>query len=510
MDTSSLEKLSKLRAQKAINLPENNFFKGILRPYQTIGTANLIFSKRTILGDDTGLGKTAMSIAAICILFDKQRCNKAFVVTTSSALLQWEEEIKKFTNNLSVKVIGSRKHKTYTTKQRVEALKDKADIYVCPYSLLAPGKKFRSEVYKTLGELIDKETILIFDEISAIKNPSAQRSKLAKLIANKAGRVWGLTATLIKNNILDVYGIYKVVNPKLFSTREEFGKDYLIEIPIPGKKYAKMIVGNKNLKHLRNKIDPFYLSRRKAQVAPELPKIISSNIKLEMSPLQQRLYKSVLDGTFERKDGRLVKRDEEGSMGVLAEIAYCQLIANTPATVGYQDKSAKASELIRMVDEDLFDSKIVIYSNFKKWVYMLSEKFSDLGIKHCRITGDDSSDERNEAVKLFTNDKDTRVIFLTKAGSEALNLQVADTLIFMDLPLSFGTYYQTIGRLQRIGSKSKVINLYHFIADGTVDERILKLLQGKFDVAKTVADVEENLFDAPPLTVKDYEEILGK
>jgi superfamily II DNA or RNA helicase len=101
-----------------------------------------------------------------------------------------------------------------------------------------------------------------------------------------------------------------------------------------------------------------------------------------------------------------------------------------------------------------------------------------------RVTGDEDSLQRDAAQRAFTQTDTTRIIFLTMAGSESLNLQEAAGMIFFDLPWSAGDYIQLIGRAIRIGSPMERMVAVHMISKGpqgqkTIDMHVSKTLDKK-------------------------------
>ncbi len=119
-----------------------------------------------------------------------------------------------------------------------------------------------------------------------------------------------------------------------------------------------------------------------------------------------------------------------------------------------------------------------------------------MGINHVKITGDCDDRERKRARISFQEDPDCKVIFITSAGSAALNLQSASVLIFYDTPWSYGDLVQTIGRAQRIGSLQEHILIIHMVNKGTIDEHVLKRVTSKKDLSDSIiGDTAEGALD---------------
>ena len=77
-------------------------------------------------------------------------------------------------------------------------------------------------------------------------------------------------------------------------------------------------------------------------------------------------------------------------------------------------------------------------------------------------------------------------LFITTAGSEALNLQAASVVLFYDTPWSYGDLVQTIGRAQRIGSIQEHILILHLVNKGTIDMRVMTRVTDKKELSDAV------------------------
>jgi SNF2 family DNA or RNA helicase len=136
---------------------------------------------------------------------------------------------------------------------------------------------------------------------------------------------------------------------------------------------------------------------------------------------------------------------------------------------------------------DFDGEKVIVFTRFRKLVDWAMPYFEKKGIKCVRVTGAESDDERDEAMARFQDaGSDVQVIWITTAGGEAINLQAAKAMIFYDTPWSAGDYLQILGRMIRIGSLHDRVYAIHLIADGTVDERVQKVLRKKMKLVEAI------------------------
>lgn len=511
-------KLLELRQSKTAEFKPNKYLKEStkLRYYQVIGSLHFMLLDRMVLGDSTGIGKTLQVIAAYSWLLQNDPTLKLLVVTPKSATLQWGEEFEKFTQGISYRIISNEylKETGYNArKKQYGAFKE--HVMILGYSSI------RSD-YEAIKEAIGPNYMMIMDEVVAVKNRKTQTHLACKMVSESAKRVYGLSATIIKNGLEEVYCIYNVVVPGLFGNVTKFKNDYcktqLLKLKIGGKdRFIPKIIGYKNLEQFKKLIDPYFLKRKKEDVASELPKLISKKIVLEMSSEQKQLYKKALSGIlYEEKtkqdyyevldslrlnpeDDKTKKKFDElkekydkfltpegKKRGKLAALTYCQMISNGPALINETGESSKEEEFLRLMTEELSAEKVILFTRFKKGLPNLEILCERNNIKYSKITGDENDLERQEARLKFQNDSTCNLIFITTAGSAALNLQAAGCLIFYDTPWSYGDLVQTIGRAQRIGSIKENILVIHLANRGTIDMKVLNKVSDKKELSDTV------------------------
>jgi SNF2 family DNA or RNA helicase len=156
--------------------------------------------------------------------------------------------------------------------------------------------------------------------------------------------------------------------------------------------------------------------------------------------------------------------------------------------------------MVDLVTEEFDGEKVIVYTRFASLVPRLQEILKTMGVKSVAITGQVKDTTRNparlKAQEAFQDaSSDVNVIFITDAGSEAINLQAASALIFYDAPWSWGNYVQILGRPIRIGSPHQHVIAVHLIAERprdnpkdrkSIDHYTLSLLQKKKDLVDKV------------------------
>lgn len=526
-----IEQLKKIRASKTLELNPTPMMRQEildlsgtpvpfrLRYYQAQGIFHLLLVKRMVLGDGTGLGKTIQFLGFLAYVWEKEPDAKTIVVCPKSAIRQWGSEIKRFTNGIQYFVA------TGTPVQRKAAWEAWAaastepgkpkSVLITNYHGLSRDwgeggfAKKGSEGTSSVG-LVDRLTakmpkiITVFDECTAFKNPSTKTWQIAKFLSDRSNRCYGLTATLLKNNLMEGFGIFKVIKPDVFTSKTRFMNDYCVtELQtVRGGVKIPIVVGYKNLQQFRQTIAPYFYGRAKHEVSDELPALTTKEIICELTPAEDRKYGEALSGMIELGDGEL--KDYEDTKQ-LTSLIYCQEIVDSlhllkfkegdvvssmmKADVDVKDLGAKEQALLDLIRDEFDGEKIIIYTRFERLVGRLQAVLEKEGIKSVRITGKESDKKREAAQIKFQNlTSDTKVIFITDAGSEAINLQAAIGMVFYDSPWSWGNYVQLLGRMIRIGSPHPSVLAVHLVAErpgregkkkDTIDKAVLRTLRKK-------------------------------
>jgi len=154
---------------------------------------------------------------------------------------------------------------------------------------------------------------------------------------------------------------------------------------------------------------------------------------------------------------------------------------------------SKEQAMLNLLTEEFDGEKVIVYTRFASLVPRLQELCTKAKIKSTAITGQVKDTEKNparqKAMKAFQDPKSkTRVIFITDAGSESINLQAASAMIFFDAPWSWGNYVQLLGRPIRIGSPHQHVVAIQLVAERpretkkdrkSIDHYTLAMLQKK-------------------------------
>lgn len=353
-----------------------------------------------------------------------------------------------------------------------------------------------THVRNMLSSRSDVRLMAVFDEIHALKDYRGKIHAACASIADQAERVVGMTATPVKNRIMEFFAILKVVVPWLFPKPTPFMKKYchFKMQEVKGGIRVPVVVGHSNeqLETFRQDVEAYYLSRRKYEVAKELPELITRELECRLSPEADDLY--------EMAEG-LALDDEapDSSADILRSLLRVQEASDAPQLVldelgePHQGESSKIEAIVDILVEQP-DAKVLVFSQFERMVTLIQERLKKEGIKSVRITGKESDAKVREKAKNTYQDRNSgvNVMLITTAGSESINLQSTEHIVLVDTPWSWGDYVQLTGRAVRIGSLNVTVLVTHLVArraggGKTIDDHKISVLKEKKRIADKTA-----------------------
>lgn len=346
-----------------------------------------------------------------------------------------------------------------------------------------------------LADRKDVQLMVVFDEIHALKDYRGKIHAACASVSDQADRVVGMTATPVKNRIMEFFAILKVVYPWLFPKPTPFMKKYchvkMQEVASGAR--IPIVIGHSNeqLEMFRRDIEPYYLSRRKYEVAKELPELITRELECRLSPEQEDLY--------DMAEGLALDDTSDNAADILRSLIMVQEASDAPQLVKdedgnpYQGDSCKIEAVVDILEEQP-EAKVLIFSQFERMVTLIQERLKKEGVKSVRITGKESDAKVREKAKNVYQDRNSgvNVMLITTAGSESINLQATEHIVLVDTPWSWGDYVQLTGRAVRIGSVNVSVLVTHLVAKRagggkTIDDHKISVLKEKKRIADKTA-----------------------
>ena len=290
---------------------------------------------------------------------------------------------------------------------------------------------------------------------------------------------WFATATPLKNNIEGLYWLMYVLDPNILKDWYTFKNSFLVIERHPvtryigkgKKKYKKLvweeeIVGYKNIDTLRNILDQYIIIKQK-------------QYNLKFFYHKTNMLDTEVDPYLEAGQGLL--RDTAKDSFAVRMHDLQMVVDNINEQYRVINKmSSKEMLFISLIREKMKGNHpTLIYCDYNEVVdrleYLLKATQSKTGVKQIlKVTGSISLKEREKVEELI--DIGT-VVLITSAGTESINLQKADSLVFYDIPFSILTFMQAVGRVTRIDSKYNEQYIHLLETVGTIDSYKRCLIQ---------------------------------
>ena len=453
-----------------------------LRDYQKYGYKWLKYLTDNSLGaclaDDMGLGKTLQAIALLSKLHEEKK-KKSMVIMPKSLIYNWENEIKKFSTKLKVGVY-------YGINRDFSSLK-KVDVILTTYGTI------RNDIENLLEEKFD---MLILDESQNIKNVNSQTTK-AVLLLNAKKRV-ALSGTPIENNLLELYSLFRFLNPEMFGSVQRFTNNYIVPI----QKYSD----TSTIEELKKKIYPFLLRRVKKEVLKDLPDKIEKLVYVDMNNEHRKFYEERRKYYYSLLEKNTLNQGNFDKFFVLQAINELRHIVSSPELESKKIISSKKEVLIENVVEAIENNhKVLIFVNYLSSIESICDSLKENKIKYLKMTG--QTKDRQILVDKFQNDNRYKVFVMTlKTGGVGLNLVSADTIFIYDPWWNTTVENQAIDRAYRLG-QDKTVFAYKMIMRNTIEEKILKLQEIKNKLLDDL--ISEDNLSTKNLSKNDIEFILG-
>ncbi len=478
------QKLLDFREINTVALPET--ITATLRPYQVEGYKWLHFLDEFgwggCLADDMGLGKTLQVITFLREIKARRAGALSLVVVPTSLLFNWQAEVQKFCPDLRLR--------PHHGPDRTKTAADFAgyDLVLTTYGTMRSDVElFRPIVFE----------YIVLDESQAIKNPDSLAAKTARVLQARNRLV--MTGTPVENNTFDLYSQMEFLNPGLLGSREFFRTEYAT--PIDKHQDATKAA------ELRRMIYPFLLKRTKEEVAKDLPDKTETILYCEMGKKQRKVYETLREHYRQRiADEMALVGREKAAFLILEGLLKLRQVCDSPVLLSgegdYGNDSAKLDELVREIEENASNHKILIFSQFLKMLDLVRTHLEQHHIPYEYLDG--QTTDRASKVNRFQTDQQCRVFLVSlKAGGVGLNLTEADYVYLVDPWWNPAVERQAIDRTHRIGQTRKVF-AYRMICKDTVEEKILELQERKKAVAADLISTEAGL-----LKTLTREDVLG-
>ena len=346
-----------------------------------------------------------------------------------------------------------------------------------------------------LDKVLDEGTCLLtVDESTSIKNPKARRSKTVIKLGKKAKYKRILTGFPVTQSPLDLWAQCNFLHPQLLG--KDVGSNFfqfqyryaIMKKRSVGSHSFNLVVGYRNLESLSEIIKKFSSRVMKADCLDLPPKLYTQR-HVQLTPDQQRLYTEI-------KEYALAHLGDEGFMtapNVMTQLLRLQQVlsghSKTDEGKLVEIKDNRLTELMACLEDA--SGKVIIWSRFRYDIKRIEKTLiKEYGpLSTVTYYGDTSDEERSEAIERFQNGDAQFFVGNPQTGGYGITLTAAETVIYFANSFDLAVRMQSEDRCHRIG-QDKHVTYIDLIAEKTIDEKIVKSLRSKMDIASVVMGEE--------------------
>jgi SNF2 family DNA or RNA helicase len=438
---------------------------------------------------EMGTGKSKVLIDNMSILYDKGLINGALIIAPKGVYKNWfDSEIPThMADHIEKKMVLWESSAGKSKEKELDTLfKSSYDLHILIMNVEAlstkKGKQFAEKF------LSCHKTLMAIDESTTIKNPGANRTKNIIAIGKHVTYKRILTGSPVTKSPLDLYTQCWFLDPWLLDQQSyySFRTRYALtrKINVSGRQ-VEIVVGYRNLGELSDKIKPFSHRVLKDDCLDLPPKTYMKRT-IQLTEEQRKVYKQMKDIALATLNGKLTT-----THNVITQLMRLHQITcgHFKSDDGQTQKIAsnRLDELMDVLSE--MEGKAVIWAHYRYDIEVIVEAIKkEYGDKSVvTYYGDTSTDDRQKAIKLI-QDPESSVRFIVgtpQTGGYGITLTGASTMIYYSNGYDLEKRQQSEARIDRIGQE-KPMTYIDIIAEGTVDEKIVKALRTKVDIATQI------------------------
>ena len=438
---------------------------------------------------EMGTGKSKVLIDNIAMLYDKGKINGALIIAPKGVYKNWlESEIPNNLPDHIEKKIGFWQTKPDANDMKM-LLKSDEDLHICIMNIEAfSTKKGVEYAYKFLS---CHRTLIGVDESTTIKNPNAKRTKSILTLSKHSKYRRILTGSPVTKSPLDLFSQCQFLDPWLLNQQSyyAFRTRYAIcrKINVSGRQF-EIVVGYRNLGELSEQLKPFSYRVLKDDCL-DLPKKTYMKRIIQLTDEQKKLYKQIKEQALAFLNGKMTTTVTVITQLMRLHQITCGHFKADDGSV-QEVSSNRLDELMDILEE--MEGKAVIWAHYRhdieNIVNALEKKYPGETVTYY---GDTSTEDRQKAIKLI-QDPESKVRFIVgtpQTGGYGITLTGASTMIYYSNGYDLEKRQQSEARIDRIGQE-KPMTYIDIIAEGTIDERIVKALRTKVNIATEIMGEE--------------------
>ena len=441
---------------------------------------------------EMGTGKSKVLIDNSAMLYDHGKINGVLIVAPKGVYKNWysSEIPTHLPDHIEKNVVLWQANITKQQQKSLNTLFETGtDLHVLIMNVESLSTK--KGVDFAAKFINSHETLMAIDESTTIKNPEAKRTKNIVELGKNAKYKRILTGSPVTKSPLDLYKQCEFLDPWLldhtswytFRTRYAVMKN----MSFNGRTFQK-VVGYKNLGELSEKLKPFS-NRVLKDDCLDLPNKTFMKRIVQLTPDQNKVYTQMKKEALAILNGKMLTTSNALTQLMRLQQITCGHFKSDDGTV-QEVKSNRIDELIDVLNE--IEGKVVIWAHWQSDVKQIIKAIVDEFDQGCLVDyyGLTPQDERQQNIKRFQEDDKCRFFVGTpQTGGYGITLTAASNMIYYSNGYDLEKRQQSEARIDRIG-QTKPMTYIDIMCEDTVDERIVKALRKKVNIASQVMGEE--------------------
>jgi SNF2 family DNA or RNA helicase len=441
---------------------------------------------------EMGTGKTKVLIDNMSMLYDKGKIDGALIIAPKGVVKTWYEQeipthLPDHIENVTVL------WQPNITKKQQEKLESLFEIETALHILVMNVEAFSTEKgMKFASKFLNSHKVLMaIDESTTIKTPTAKRTRNIIDLGEYAKYRRIMTGSPVTKNPLDLYTQCYFLDPYLLdhASYYAFRNRYAVmkSMHVRGRT-IQVVHAFQNLGELSEKLQGFSYRVLKEDCL-DLPPKNWTKRHITLSKEQQKVYDQMKKTALATLNGKVTS-----TMTVITQLMRLQqitcghFVADDGST--QEIKNNRITELMEVLDE--IEGKAIIWGHWQKDIQNIVDEIDKIHGPGSVVSyyGLTPQDERQDNIRKFQDDPKCRFMVGTPStGGYGITLTAANTVIYYSNGYDLEKRLQSEDRAHRIGQKKNVTYI-DIIAEDTVDEKIVKSLRKKINIASEVLGEE--------------------
>jgi len=441
---------------------------------------------------EMGTGKTKVLIDNAAMLYDKGKIDGILIIAPKGVVGTWynQELPTHLPNHIeNMSVLWQANITKEQSRKLGDLFKTGEELHILIMNVEALSTTKGVDFARKF--LSSHNTLMAIDESTTIKNPKAKRTKNIIKLSEMAKYRRIMTGSPVTKNPLDLYSQCQFLSPWLldFQSYYAFRTRYAImkTANISGRQ-IQLVAGFQRLAELSDKLKPFSYRVLKEDCL-DLPDKIYMKRQIKLSPDQSKLYQQMKKEALAVLNGKKVTTVNALTQLMRLHQITCGHFTADDGTI-QRIPNNRISELMDILEE--IEGKAIIWAHYQ-W------DIKDIIKEITKVHGPGSivdyygltpQDERQDNIRKFQDDPKCRFIVGTPStGGYGITLTAANTVIYYSNGYDLEKRLQSEDRAHRIGQK-KSVTYVDINAEDTVDEKIVKSLRKKINIASEVLGEE--------------------